>query len=816
MTPPFRHLHRNIMLGHGDQHAAVYRLDTVSYPYLPEREQEATRDRLADFIYGIGVSFSLYRVCRAYPANNYVAQGKTLLDGRFADPARWRAFLTGHQERIAGLASFIPEVYLAVELRNRRPAGESVRARAGDALARARQHTLLLDRALRTLDEAEEHTLGTLGTQLPVRRATTREIQWLLRRAPSRGHAEPLIDENWEPAALTVHADDQLAYRPWYADLAALTNPPIKRTLTGLLVDSDEGESHQAFLTLGRLPKTTVHPGNAELLYKPLERVGFPVDVAIHVRRIAGDEARKRVRKKARHADNEVREADSVGIDAISDEPVEASALARKLHAYLSDPSSPPLLDVSISFALGAATRKQLEERVHSLRQAYGTVTLHRPLGSQRALYADHLPRPDRGAFRDYAKPMTREQLASLIPHGIHHTGAHTGVYFARTVTGSNRPVKQDVTEATRRKRSPSILLTGGLGAGKTVTLETICLHAALRGSLVVDIDPKNDHRLEALPELAGKVTILELDGSERFAGMLDPLTIGSQTNREDLALSYYLDLLPHAPMAWETHLTNAIRHALGREDPCGQRVIDWLAAQAGESERECGEALAVRADTGLGRLAFSDGTQERMLARSLVTTIRPGILDLPEAGAAPATRSERMSVATFTLLTNFAMGLLGTDRSRHRVLSIDEAWFLLGPASGRRFISRVNFFGRTNFITLLLAAQQLGAVGDIEDLIGTRIVHGQETEAQARLNLQMLGLDPEDENLRRRLMNFRMGRALMKDLDGRVAEIQIDPVYPHILELLDVNREAPVPAVNAAANGKPHVTLGDIQTAAQ
>ncbi len=68
MSLPFRHLHGNIMIGNSEQHAAIYRVATVSYPYLPEADKLAWLGKLARFAYSIGVDFSLYRVCRAYPS----------------------------------------------------------------------------------------------------------------------------------------------------------------------------------------------------------------------------------------------------------------------------------------------------------------------------------------------------------------------------------------------------------------------------------------------------------------------------------------------------------------------------------------------------------------------------------------------------------------------------------------------------------------------------------------------------------------------------------------------------------------------------
>ena len=49
-----------------------------------------------------------------------------------------------------------------------------------------------------------------------------------------------------------------------------------------------------------------------------------------------------------------------------------------------------------------------------------------------------------------------------------------------------------------------------------------------------------------------------------------------------------------------------------------------------------------------------------------------------------------------------------------------------------------------------------------------------------------MLGLDPADAALRARLASYRQGFCLMRDLDGRVGELQVDLVFPELLAALE------------------------------
>ena len=510
----------------------------------------------------------------------------------------------------------------------------------------------------------------------------------------------------------------------------------------------------------------------------------------LHARWLGNREAVARVRRRIVDADVAFSEQMTSAHGPLSYTVEENRQLARELDAYLQAHERPPLLSATISLALGAGSAAELDQRVEALRHRYGTIALHRPLGLQPALFFDHLPRADGGTVRDYADVLTIEQFGALMPIATHHAGSERGVYIGRTVAGGSRPIKFDITEASRTGRPPSILLAGTLGSGKTIAAELLALQAERRGSLVVDVDPKPDHNLEGLPELKNLVHVIELAGEDRYRGLLDPLVVAPAALREDLASSYLIELLPQAPPAWETQVRKAVRQALEQPEPSCRRVLEIL-TRSGESDaRAAGDALEVWADSGIARLAFGDGASARVAAQRPVTTIKARGLALPAPGV-PRTdydQAERLGVATLKLIAAYAMRLVSGDRSVHKVVLFDEAWFLLASRDGRRLIDRLNRLGRAENATLILATQQLGDVGEIENLIGTRLIFGQETAAEARRALELLGLDADDRALVERVRGYRRGRCLLRDIDDRVAEVQIDPVYPHVLAILDTS----------------------------
>jgi hypothetical protein len=139
-----RYAHGNVLVGRGGDSAALYRLAMTAYPYLPTGGKWSLQRRLQRLAHVLGADFSLWRVNRAYPAEQYVDHTAGLLDERHQTPQAWRAFLEGHQERLRQLGSHTPEVYLAVSLAGQRVplTGCAVASRTQPASAPPRRSAL--------------------------------------------------------------------------------------------------------------------------------------------------------------------------------------------------------------------------------------------------------------------------------------------------------------------------------------------------------------------------------------------------------------------------------------------------------------------------------------------------------------------------------------------------------------------------------------------------------------------------------------------------------------------------------------------------
>jgi hypothetical protein len=132
-------------------------------------------------------------------------------------------------------------------------------------------------------------------------------------------------------------------------------------------------------------------------------------------------------------------------------------------------------------------------------------------------------------------------------------------------------------------------------------------------------------------------------------------------------------------------------------------------------------------------------------------------------------------------------MRLLRGDRAQHKLWVMDEAWFLLTTRDGVRLLKRMATMSRALNVSLVLLTQRLVHVGDVENLAGVRFMFGQETDYDAKIALSLIGLDPENDQLVREIRSMREGHCFMKDLEGRVVRMRVEP-GEELLEVLNTS----------------------------
>lgn len=787
---------------------AAFAVEVSSYAWLSEEAKRARFLALIGALEAVEADVQILRVCRNWQLERYAGALR-------GENATWPAcarehaqarerYVREHVTRLGGIGCAQPAVFLLVSLREverdvgsyvSRAASESPRTWWGSlrrALAAGERRALSaaeLERARVRADGAH----ARLADFLPVREARGVELQWLVRRAFCRGLGEPEIDGLHEPRALAFERNGEAVLAPLEGDVLRWLDGYVENRGRLLRIESERGTSWQAQLVLGALPERTQFPGaRAELMFAPPESLPFAVDLSLNARFLPNELAVRIARRRIQDADQIVR-AESGGEQGVSDLGYERTQEARDLLAYLQASSKPPLLRATLAIAVGAPHERELEERVEMCRRAYGEIRLHRPLGDQLQLFLQHLP-GQRTLVAGYDDTLTAEQVAAMMPTAAHEAGSRKGFYLGHTLTGSRQPVTFNLWEGSERDRNATVLSVGALGSGKTTLAQKLAYEGYLQGARVVDCDPKGDHRLHLLPEVAPHVEQLTLRPDPALRGMLDPLRVAPGHLRQDAATSFLRDLLPaRADPAWETAVVGAVDRVLSRcREPTCHEVVRAL-EQGDDTEVRVGRALDVYARSGLTQLGFADPAVKLPPVGHRQVTYLP-IRDLPAPPPgmprSEYSQAERTGEQIVRLIAMFAMHLMGSERGRLKLFCFDEGWRLLGDPVGRTLLASLQRMGRSELAVPVISTQLvtdalIGERESLENLIGATFVFGMRSRAEAARALTLLGLDPEDGRMCQTLLELDAGRCLLRDHSGRVEAIQVDVVLPSLLRAL-------------------------------
>jgi hypothetical protein len=261
-----------------------------------------------------------------------------------------------------------------------------------------------------------------------------------------------------------------------------------------------------------------------------------------------------------------------------------------------------------------------------------------------------------------------------------------------------------------------------------------------------------------------------------------------------DLTVSWLTDLLPSRRDEQIVVIQEAVKAVIANHQAVGKPaccwdVIDQLSESPDPAAHAAARALRVHVDQGLAQLGFARGGMDSAtVAKAQVVSLR--VRNLRPARAterAELTQEELISQAVLRLLAVFAMHAMTGNRSQHKVLSLDEGWFLLQNASvGQRLLEQLFRWGRSENATPIVATHLASDARGMDNLIGARFMMGMESDEEARCALELLGLDPTDSERRHDLTKFRKGCCLFRDYQGDVTRMQVHVPDPSLLNALD------------------------------
>ena len=340
-----------------------------------------------------------------------------------------------------------------------------------------------------------------------------------------------------------------------------------------------------------------------------------------------------------------------------------------------------------------------------------------------------------------------RRRLAARLPCSATRSAAAA---TPSGLTSARAPTRTATPRSFRSERS---------ARGKTTLDQKLAYEAFLLGARVIDCDPKGDHRMHELPEVAPHVETIALRGERALRGMLDPLRIAPEHLRQDAAVSFLTDLLPaRSEAAWEAAVASAVdavcRRSADAHLPRGRSCARRRRRGRPRRSRRRSRSMPGRASRSWASPTPTCGCRRSARDRSPIcrsATCRRRSRAAPRAEYSPL---ERVGEQIVRLIAMFAMALMAAERSRLKVFSFDEGWRLLGDPVGRMLLASLQRMGRSELAVPIISTQLVGDTlldgrESLENLIGATFVFGLRSEREAERALALLDLDPDDRRLR-------------------------------------------------------------------
>lgn len=570
---------------------------------------------------------------------------------------------------------------------------------------------------------AEAETWDRKVSRLAGRAATAEEIVWLVERTLTRGSAD--LPVGLPTAVLSGEALAEMG-DCWVVNGGRPTGggggPRFARWAR---VEGPYGEGFQATLAVEDVPQRFQIPGGEGEWLHRVACLEFPVDWHLRGTVEPAHTALSKVRWKLRQIAGQ---HDELAGDAAAPPP----SLAEAWHALKRQETEiartgHPQHVWGCTITVAASTPAALEARVGGVLELFAgqDYRMVRRLGQQRGLLAAQLPCAPfrRGTplwrYRQHSGP---SGVVGAAPMCGAARGDPAGMLLAVDLTsGLRSPLHWQAGYAASIDRSPSIIIAGELGAGKSLLGKRLVLEGLIpAGGRFVGIDATRSVRLPDGSRTGEWVHLASLAGVD--AEIVDVVAGGVSAD----PLSMGMPALEARTLAVETLSIACGFDADSRETDVLWRAVTGIAAAGGRTGEIGGVlagwgdpvSLAVRdrLDAVAGYMpALFDVTRRppRLDARFLVFAVwgltMPSHLELTNPQLTRAmSRRKRCGQATLLLVTALAKHV-GWTTPGSCLIGIEEAWRVTASPYGADLLNEVVTEGRRYDCGLVTIVQHVG-----------------------------------------------------------------------------------------------------------
>lgn len=581
-------------------------------------------------------------------------------------------------------------------------------------------------------------------------------------------------------------------------DLLKPTRSLIEENQRYLKIQNEETTSYVAYFTIDSIVGELDFPSN-EIFYYQQQQFAFPIDTNMNIEIVANKKALSTVRNKKKelkdlddHAWNSDNETGNNVLEALED--------VNELEAEL-DQTKEAMYKLSYVIRVAASSYEELKRRCNEIKDFYDdwSIKLVRPFGDMLGLHYEFLPSSKR-YINDYVQYVTSDFLAGLGFGASQMLGETEGIYIGYNIeTGKNVYLKPSLASQGVKGSVTNALASaflGSLGGGKSFSNNLLVYYSVLFGAQALIVDPKAERGnwKETLPDMADEINIVNLTSEEKNQGLLDPYVLMKRKkDAESLAIDILTFLTGISSRDGERFplLRKAIRSVTQKEIRGLWLVIDELREDDNPLSHSIADHIESFTDYDFAHLLFSDGTTENSISlEKQLNIIQVADLVLPDAQSnfSDYTTLELLSVAMLIVISTFALDFIHSDRTKFKIVDLDEAWSFLQVAQGKTLSNRLVRAGRAMNAGVYFVTQNADDLIDekLKNNIGLKFAFRSTDSQEIKKTLTFFGVDPNDEDNQKRLRELENGQCLIQDLYGRVGTIQVHPVFEDLFHAFD------------------------------
>src|SRR5699024_7621100 len=445
---------------------------------------------------------------------------------------------------------------------------------------------------------------------------------------------------------------------------------------------------------------------------------------------------------------------------------LEALEDVNELEAEL-DKTKEAMYKLSYVIRVAASSYEELKRRCNEIKDFYDdwSIKLVRPFGDMLGLHYEFLPSSKR-YINDYVQYVTSDFLAGLGFGASQMLGETEGIYIGYNIeTGKNVYLKPSLASQGVKGSVTNALASaflGSLGGGKSFSNNLLVYYSVLFGAQALIVDPKAERGnwKETLPDMADEINIVNLTSEEKNQGLLDPYVLMKRKkDAESLAIDILTFLTGISSRDGERFplLRIAIRSVTQKEIRSLWLVIDELREDDNPVSHAIADHIESFTDYDFAHLLFSDGTTENSISlEKQLNIIQVADLVLPDAQSnfSDYTTLELLSVAMLIVISTFALDFIHSDRTKFKIVDLDEAWSFLQVAQGKTLSNRLVRAGRAMNAGVYFVTQNADDLIDekLKNNIGLKFAFRSTDSQEIKKTLTLFGVDPNDEDNQKRL----------------------------------------------------------------